>query len=59
MVRAGVEQHVADHSWSSYQHQFAGNASRADRTAADLDFDSPLMRLAAGGRTAPPERDAA
>jgi len=59
MVRAGVEQQVADDAWSSYQHEFAGNASRADRTAADLDFDSPLMRLAAGGRQAPPQRDAA
>jgi FMN reductase len=59
MVRAGVEQQVANHAWSSYQHQFAGNASRADRTAADLDFDSPLMRLAAGGRQAPSQRDAA
>jgi FMN reductase len=59
MVRAGVEEQIADHAWSSYQHQFAGNASRADRTDADLDFDSPLMRLAAGGRTAPPDRDAA
>jgi FMN reductase len=59
MVRAGVEQQVADRAWSSYQHQFAGNATRAERTAADLDFDSPLMRLAAGGRQAPPERDAA
>jgi FMN reductase len=59
MVRAGVEQDVADRAWSSYQHQFAGNASRADHTADDVDFDSPLMRLAAGGRTAPPERDAA
>jgi FMN reductase len=59
MVRAGIEQHIADDAWSSYQHQFAGNATRADRTAADLDFDSPLMRLAAGGRQAPPQRDAA
>jgi FMN reductase len=59
MVGAGVERRVADHSWSRYQHRFAGNASRADRTAADLDFDSPLMRLAAGGRPAPRERDAA
>ena len=50
MVRAGVEHHVADDAWSSYQHQFAGNASRAERTADDLDFDSPLMRLAAGGQ---------
>jgi FMN reductase len=50
LVRAGVEQQVADRAWSGYQHQFAGNASRAERSAADLDFDSPLMRLAAGGQ---------
>jgi len=49
MLRAGVEQQVADSAWSSYQHQFAGNATRAERTADDVDFDSPLMRLAAGG----------
>ena len=49
LVRAGVEQQVADRAWSGYQHQFAGNASRAERTAADVDFDSPLMRLATGG----------
>ena len=59
MVRAGIEHQIADHAWSSYQHQFAGNASRAERSAADVDFDSPLMRLAAGGRQAPRERDAA
>jgi FMN reductase len=57
MVRAGVEQHVADDAWSGYQHEFDGNATRAERTAADLDFDSPLMRLAAGGRQAPPQAD--
>jgi FMN reductase len=50
MVRAGVESQVADEAWSGYQHQFAGNAGRAERTAADVDFDSPLMRLAAGDR---------
>ena len=59
MVRADVEQQVADGAWSSYQHRFAGNATRAERTAADIDFDSPLMRLAAGGTPAPTERDAA
>ena len=26
LVRAGVEQQIADHAWSGYQHQFAGNA---------------------------------
>jgi FMN reductase len=50
LVRAGVEQAVADRAWGGYGHRFAGNASRADRTADDVDFDSPLMRLAAGGR---------
>ena len=50
MVRAGVEQQIADDAWAGYQHQFAGNATRAERTAGDVDFDSPLMRLAAGGR---------
>jgi FMN reductase len=49
LVRAGVEQQVADHAWSSYQHQFAGKATRAERSAGDVNFDSPLMRLAAGG----------
>lgn len=50
LVRAGVEQQVADQAWSGYQHQFGGNASRAERTSDDVDFDSPLMRLAAGGQ---------
>ena len=53
MLRAGVGEQIADRAWSGYQHQFAGNAARAERTAADLDFDSPLMRLAAGGRAGP------
>jgi FMN reductase len=59
MLRAGVEEQIAHHAWSSYQHQFAGNATRAERSTADVDFDSPLMRLAAGGRETPAERDAA
>jgi FMN reductase len=54
ILESPIEQRVADCAWAGYQHQFAGNASRAERTAAAIDFDSPLMRLAAGGRTAPP-----
>ncbi len=50
LVQAGVEQQIADRAWTGYQHQFAGNARRAERSADDVDFDSPLMRLAAGGR---------
>ena len=52
LVRAGVEQQVAESAWSGYQHQFAGSATRAERSADDVDFDTPLMRLAAGGRAA-------
>jgi FMN reductase len=51
VVQRQIEQGIADRGWSGYQHQFAGNATRAEQTAADVDFDSPLMRLAAGGRT--------
>lgn len=50
LVRAGVEREITEGAWTSYQHQFAGNATRAERTDADVDFDSPLMRLATGGR---------
>jgi FMN reductase len=50
LVRADVEQQVTDRAWSGYQHQFGGNASRAERTDADVDFESPLMRLATGGQ---------
>jgi FMN reductase len=58
-VRAGLEQEIADSAWSAYQHQFAGNATRAERTTDDIDFDSPLMRLAAGGGRRADGRDAA
>ena len=56
LVSSQVEQQIAERAWSGYQHQFAGNAARAEHTAADIDFDSPLMRLATGGRPAPHER---
>jgi FMN reductase len=57
-VHAGIEHGVAERAWSGYQHQFGGNAARAEQTAADIDFDSPLMRLAAGGRPTPAADDA-
>jgi FMN reductase len=49
ILDAGVGHRIADRAWSGYQHRFAGNATRAASTAADVDFDSPLMKLAAGG----------
>ncbi|WP_217915533.1 CE1759 family FMN reductase [Miltoncostaea marina] len=58
VVGAGVARAVADRTWSGHDHRFAGDAARAERTAADVDFDSPLMRLAAGGRLPPREAGA-
>jgi FMN reductase len=49
MVSSGIAKQIADRAWSGYQHQFAGNAVRAARTADDVEFDTSLMRLAAGG----------
>jgi FMN reductase len=50
VLQGQIEKGIADRGWSGYRHEFAGNATRAEQTAADTDFDSPLMRLAAGGR---------
>ena len=48
-VRTGVGRAITDTGWSGYQHQFGGNATKAERHADDVDFDTELMRLAAGG----------
>lgn len=58
LLRAGVGKEIADRNWSAHEHEFGGNATRAERTSEDVDFDSPLMRLAAGGALATAERDA-
>jgi FMN reductase len=52
LVLSGAPRQIADDNWSGYQHQFAGNATRAERSAADIDFTTDLMRLATGGRPA-------
>ncbi|MFI8182645.1 CE1759 family FMN reductase [Actinacidiphila glaucinigra] len=49
LMASGVGDTIADRAWSGYRHRFDGNATRAEHTAADVDFDTPLMRLAAGG----------
>ncbi len=49
LLRAGVGREIADRNWSAHQHEFGGNATRAERSGDDLDFDSDLMRLARGG----------
>ncbi|MEU9380542.1 CE1759 family FMN reductase [Streptomyces sp. NPDC048279] len=53
LVRAGVAEAIADDAWAGYQHRFGGNATRAQQTATDVDFDTDLMRLAAGGALPP------
>ncbi|MEV5541704.1 CE1759 family FMN reductase [Saccharopolyspora shandongensis] len=50
LLRSGVAAQIADDNWQAYQHQFNGNATRAERTIADIDFTTDLMRLAAGGQ---------
>jgi FMN reductase len=50
LLGANVGDEIALRGWSRYPREFAGNATRAVRTADDIDFDSPLMRLAAGGQ---------
>lgn len=49
LLRSGAGRSIADSAWTGYQHQFAGNATRTERAASDVDFDTDLMRLAAGG----------
>ena len=48
-VLSGVGQAITDGAWQGYQHQFAGNATRAEHSASDVNFDTDLMRLATGG----------
>ncbi|MFD5057846.1 MULTISPECIES: CE1759 family FMN reductase [unclassified Streptomyces] len=49
LLRSGVGRSIADGAWTGYQHQFGGNATRAEHSADDVDFTTDLMRLAAGG----------
>lgn len=51
-VASGVARAITNAAWDGYQHQFAGNAAQAEQSAADVNFDTDLMRLAAGGSSA-------
>jgi FMN reductase len=46
---SGTGSVIAAEAWTGYQHEFGGNATRSEKETADVDFDSDLMRLAAGG----------
>jgi FMN reductase len=49
LLRAGVGREIAELNWAAHRHEFAGNATRAEREGDDVNFDSDLMRLATGG----------
>lgn len=53
LLRSGAGRQIADGNWGGYQHQFGGNATRAQRSLKDIDFDTDLMRLATGGSALP------
>lgn len=46
LMRAGLREQLRGDSWGSYQHSF-GSAGGTDHA---IDFDSDLMRMAAGGK---------
>jgi FMN reductase len=48
LMASGFSQQVRETSWSSYRHGFGTAAS-----GVELDFDSDMMRLAAGGSITP------
>jgi FMN reductase len=53
MVHAGVEGHTANYPLVELAAPIRRQATRAERTADPVDFDSQQMRLAATGRPAP------
>jgi len=50
VVHAGLEHAIVERGWSGYRHEFGSNATRAEQDSAGVDFDSPLMHLATGGK---------
>jgi len=48
----GMAAEVSAHSWDAYQHSFDSLQNRRGEHNSDPNFDTPLMRLAAGGRQA-------
>src|SRR5690606_31300113 len=51
LMSSGVARDISDEAWKHYQHSFGGNASKAEKQAIDVNFDTDLMRLATGGKT--------
>jgi FMN reductase len=59
MLRSGAGRQIADSNWGNYDHQFGGNATRAQRPLDDVDFTTDLMRLATGASARPQDGDRA
>ncbi|MFF4442571.1 CE1759 family FMN reductase [Streptomyces sp. NPDC001621] len=59
LLRSEAGQQIADSNWSGYDHQFSGNATRAERSLDDVDFTTDLMRLATGKSARPQGGDQA
>ncbi len=58
LVLSGTGPAIAAEAWAGYQHEFGGNATRAEKETVDVDFGSDLMQLAAGGSLSAPRRTA-
>jgi FMN reductase len=55
LMESGITRAIRDESWSSYQHE-SGRSAESGRDVDDepaVDFDTDLMRLAAGGSAHP------
>jgi FMN reductase len=48
LMESGFARKIRDASWDSYQHEYGS----ADGSDADVDLDTDMMRLAAGGSAA-------
>jgi FMN reductase len=57
LVGATVADEVVSRAWSGYQHQFGSRAAAGARTENEIDLDTSLMRLAAGGKRPPPSSE--
>jgi FMN reductase len=53
LLGKAVGRDIATSNWGGYSHQFGGNATAAERSITDVDFDTDLMRLATGGSLPP------
>lgn len=50
LMLANVAETILETAWDSYSHDFAGKATRSAHGVGEVDFDTDLMRLAAGGK---------